>query len=220
MIVWFVVFLALAPSFILFVYVAKVKRSVWFTFGLGCLGWVVAFYARLPILTGISRVAELNILIIFALYALFAGVFEESLRYGLIRKVEKIRIDWKHVLSFGLGWGFIEAVLVYAVNILATVYVLGMKIAFLDMLAGAVERNFTVIFHVAMTFIVCWAVKAKKLELFIVAILIHTIVDFTVVVLYHIIKLPLWYVETLIFGIAILTLMFAWILKKRLPTKF
>ena len=117
-------------------------------------------------------------------------------------------------------WGFIEAVLVYAVNILATIYVLGMKIAFLDILAGAVERNFTVIFHVAMTFIVCWVVKAKKPELFIVAVLTHTIVDFTVVVLYHIIKLPLWYVEAQIFGIAILTLMFAWILKKRLQQTF
>jgi len=142
-------------------------------------------------------------------------VFEGGVRYGLMRKIKHLRLDWRHVLSFGLGWGFGEAVLIYAVNMLAAVYFLGYDISFSEMLAGAVERNFAVMLHVGLAFVVYKAIISRKIALFLVAIALHAIVDFISVTLYHILEFPVWYVEATILAMSSLTVIFAYMIVKK-----
>ena len=213
MFVWLAVLIALAPAFALFVYVARTRKSMWLAFAFGAAGWTAALYARMPILSGISSIIGSSILI-FASASLLAGLFEEGVKYGLMRKIRYLRIDWKHVLSLGLGWGFMEAVLIYAVNMLAAVYILGYEIPFSDMLVGAVERDFVVIFHVAMTFVIYKAVTSRKLTWVAFAVALHAAVDFISVTLYYVLRLPAWHVEAAILVMAILTVMFAYMLLK------
>jgi uncharacterized membrane protein YhfC len=214
MLVWFAILIALVPSFALFVYVARTRKSMWLAFAIGAIGWTVALYARLPILNVIQTIISSSI-IVFAIASLFAGIFEEGIRYVLVRKIKYLRFDWRHVLSFGLGWGFFEAVLMYAVNMLATIYVLGYEIPFLDMLPGAVERNFAVMLHVGLTFIVYKAVISRKIAWVPVAIALHAIVDFIFVSLYYTPEFPVWYAEVAVLVMSSLTLIFAYIIVKK-----
>lgn len=213
MYVWFAILIALVPAFALFVYVARTRKAMWLAFALGAVGWTVALYARLPILNVISSIIDSSILI-FAIASLFAGVFEEGIRYGLMRKIRYLRIDWRHVLSFSLGWGFGEAVLIYAINMLAAVYTLGYDLSFSDMLAGAVERDFAVILHVGLTFIIYKAVTSRKFAWVAVAVALHAAVDFISVTLYHVLELPVWHVEAAVLAMSLLTAIFAYKLMK------
>lgn len=208
MLIWLAILIALAPSFALFVYVTRTRKSMWLAFALGAVGWTVAFYARFPLLTTLPSALD-SVILIIVLSSLFAGVFEEGVRYGLMRKIKYLRIDWKHVLSFGLGWAFIEAVLIYSVNILSAVYILGFDIPFPNMLVGAVERDFTAILHVGLTFIIYRAVTSK-LAWVAVAVALHAAVDFISMSLYYVLKLPVWHVEAAILAMALLTVIFAY----------
>jgi len=208
MFIWLAILIALAPAFALFVYVARTRKSMWLAFALGAVGWTVAFYARLLILTTLPSVLD-SVILIIVLSSLSAGIFEEGVRYGLMRKIRYLRIDWRHVLSFGLGWAFIEAVLIYAVNIFSVVYILGFAVPFPDMLVGAVERAFTVIFHVGLAFIIYRAVTSK-LAWVAVAVALHAAVDFISVSLYYMLRLPVWHVEAAILAMALLTVIFAY----------
>jgi len=82
------------------------------------------------------------------------------------------------------------------------------------MLVGAVERDFVVIFHVAMTFVIYKAVTSRKLTWVAFAVALHAAVDFISVTLYYVLRLPAWHVEAAILVMAILTVMFAYMLLK------
>ena len=151
---------------------------------------------------------------IFTIASLLAGIFEEGTRYILIygikhvtKKIKTFEINWKHVLAFGLGWGFIEALLLYAVNIISAVYILGYNISFLDVLPGAVERNSAVIFHVAVTFIAYKAVISRiKLKIVFVALAmgLHFAFNFIAGMLTYVLGLSVWYIEIPLLAISLL----------------
>ena len=184
-IVWIGVLIALVPTLALFVYLAKGKKSMWLGFVIGAVGWIVAL-VRVPILQGLGeaflRSWILSTGTIAALYisigvnALFAGLFEEGIRYGLMKNIQRIRVDSKHILSFGLGWGFGEALLIYAAAVISAVYMQGESLPFTSFLLGALERNITTAVHVGITFVIFRAVT--KLRFLYLAIGIHFIVDF------------------------------------------
>jgi uncharacterized membrane protein YhfC len=223
MLVWFAVLIALVPSFAYFVYVARTRKSMWLAFAIGAIGWTIALYARLPISNAIKPIIGSSDIVYLGLTisALFAGIFEEGIRYGLMRSIKYLRIDWRHVLAFGLGWGFFEAVLIYAVNLLVATYTLGGDVPFLRLLAGATERNSAIILHVGLTFIIYKAVVSRKLVWFAGAIALHAAVDFFGVLLFYELKLSTWPFEVTVLAVFILitTLAYKIVKKEFKPTE-
>jgi hypothetical protein len=184
---------------------------LWLFFAIGAIGWTVALFARLPILDVINNLGSITL--IFTIASLLAGIFEEGTRYILIhgikyatKRFKTFEINWKHVLAFGLGWGFIEALLLYAVNIISAVYVQEYNISFFDVLPGAVERNSAVIFHVAVTFIAYKAVISRiKLKIVFVALAmtLHFAFNFIAGMLAYALGLSVWYIEIPLLAISI-----------------
>lgn len=153
--------------------------------------------------------ASLTLNAFYLAYAsLLAGVFEEGLRYALMRSIARVRADLRRVLCFGLGWGFLEAVLIYAVSVLITTLLLGRRVTFLELLPGAVERNVAVMLHVALTLVVFRALTVKALLW--VAIAIHALVDLTATLTFQVLNLPVWHVEGMVFAITLATLAYAY----------
>jgi len=190
-VVWVGVLMVLVPAFALSAYLARRKKSMWLVFLIGAVGWIVAL-VRVPILQGLadaflrSWIRSAGALaapyIATAVDSLFAGLFEEGIRYGLVKKIQRTRADLGHVLSFGLGWGFGEAALIYALPIVSAVYLQGASIPFSSLLLGALERNITMVIHVGLTFVIFRAVTDVKF-LF-VAIGTHFAVNFVGVSLF------------------------------------
>jgi len=185
LVVWLGILIALVPGFALFVYLARGKKSMWLVFCIGAVGWTVAL-VRAPILNGLGEAFLRNWIrsagtaaapyIATAVNSLFAGLFEEGVRYGLMKRIKRTRADSRHVLSFGLGWGFGEAVLIYAVAIVSAVYLQGRSISFSSLMLGAMERNITMILQVGLTFVIFHALT--NLRFLFVAIGAHFMIDF------------------------------------------
>jgi len=182
---WVGILIALVPAFALFVYVARGKKSMWLVFCIGAVGWTVAL-VRAPILDGLGEAFLRNWIrsagtvaapyVAIVVNSLFAGLFEEGIRYGITKGIKRTRADSRHMLSFGLGWGFGEAVLIYAVAIVSAVYLQGRSIPFSSLMLGAMERNITMVLHVGLTFVVLRALTSLKF-LF-VAMGAHVMIDF------------------------------------------
>jgi uncharacterized membrane protein YhfC len=184
------ILIALVPVFVLFLYIAQRRTSLWFVFGIGVAGWIIAI-VRIPILQWLGNAFLANWVrsagtvvasyISLGINALFAGLFEEGIRYGLAKKIKRTRADLRHVLSFGLGWGFGEAVLIYVYPIVAA-YLQGRSIPVSSLLLGALERNIAIALHVGFAFLIFRA--ATQLRFLWVAIIAHFLVDFIGVSLY------------------------------------
>lgn len=143
---------------------------------------------------------------LFGLYGAFAaGIFEELGRFILFTWLLKKYLDYKGGISFGVGWGGIEAVLlplmvllpniIFAFMINAGTFEASMadklpadQIATLkDSLINAevsgyllacVERFFAVFIQIALSLLVLLGVVKKKFMYVIYAILIHAAIDF------------------------------------------
>jgi len=163
---------ALAPALIFSAYANRAKGDLWFGFSLGGAGWLGALIARIaPLYAPLALYGvEFARTMVYACYAaVLAGVFEEPIRYFCVRKVSLVRRSLRHTLSFGLGWGFIEALLIYGLPV-AALEIMGMPKTLEQLLPGAVERNLAVASHVAMTFIVLCALLNAALLLLAVAL--------------------------------------------------
>ncbi|MCP8314758.1 MAG: YhfC family intramembrane metalloprotease, partial [archaeon] len=145
--------------------------------------------------------------------SLLAGLFEEGIRYICIKKASFTREDHRHVLSFGLGWGFLEAVLMYALSVLV-VLVLMPELTFMEFLPGAIERNTAVLLHSAMSFLVLCALSMKRF--LILAIGLHAIVDMIAVSIYYYVFIgEVWLVEGILFAMTLLVAVFTYLIVKR-----
>jgi len=182
--------IALGPILCFFIYKADFKGELWIVFILGGVIWFLALIARTPLLL-LQSLFPLK-LAYYAYAAILAGLFEELFRYFFMKKWEKCRKSKTHVLSMGLGWGFLEALIIYVFSIIliAIFLDLGTSISelpsytsplefFISGLAGAFERWVATLLHVSLTFLVFQALK-RKLYLYL-AIAIHAAVDFVAV---------------------------------------
>jgi uncharacterized membrane protein YhfC len=116
-----------------------------------------------------------------AWYALFLGVtaalFENIGRYIMMKLFMKDRMRYMDGVSFGLGHGGVEAVLLTGINTLATLAVYGpIHDSFSVLLAGC-ERLSAIIFHVAASLLVLKSIKEKKPVYLFWAILLHALFD-------------------------------------------
>jgi len=182
--------IALTPILSVFIYKAGFKANLWLVFLLGGTIWLLALIARTPLL--LLHLFFPSDIIYFAYASILAGVFEESFRYFSMKKWEKFRESKAHILSMGLGWGFLEALIIYVSSIIliAVFLDLGAPISelpsytspfdfFVSRLAGAFERWVATLLHVSLTFLVFQALK-RRTYLYL-AITIHTAVDFVAV---------------------------------------
>lgn len=199
------ILVALAPSFLLFVYFAK-KRVMW-------LAALLLRLLPLQIPPSVCGPVVISNITYLAYSSSLAGIFEEGTRYVLFRKIKRIRVDWRHVLCFGLGWGFGEALLLYAAAIVSAVYISQLQLTFLEMLPGAIERNSTVALHIGWTFIVFKALTERRFVF--VAIALHAAIDFIAVTAFHVFGFGMWHVEGMIFVMALATVAYAYKLLRR-----
>ncbi len=184
------------------------SRAGWICVGIGAMGWLVALLLRwVPLQLPLYADSFLGgSVIYFAYAAILAGIFEEGIRYILIRKVKLLRTV-RRTICMGIGWGLLEAVLLYVVNLVAAAYLLGYEAGFLDLLPGAVERNIAIVFHTALALIVFKALESK--EYLLVAIALHAVLDFLGVVSLYVFRLTIWQVEGVIAATALITLLYA-----------
>lgn len=147
--------------------------------------------------------------ILFSIYGAFAaGIFEEGGRFIAFKTVLKKKHEWKDGLSYGIGHGGIEAILLAGVaNIQNIVYsnlinngtfdtVIGGKVpasqlsqidqlkqmliqtSASNFLIGMAERIFAFGIQIALTMVVLYAIKNRKNIYLFIAILLHALIDF------------------------------------------
>lgn len=151
---------------------------------LGTQGWYVSFTK--------------NTVPYFLVMAFTAGLFEESARYVGARVLLKDRRSFRDAVSFGLGHGICEAVLLVGLtecsNLAAclminsgalsasapaakTVVDALLAVAPSTVYLAIWERVFTVLFHVFATVLIFKGVREKKIRFYWYALAAHTAVD-------------------------------------------
>jgi uncharacterized membrane protein YhfC len=213
--VWLGVLIALVPAFGLFTYLARWKKSMWLSFAAGAVGWTLAL-VRGPILQVlgdaflrswiVSAGAVAATYISIGVSSISAGLFEEGTRYLLVKKIQRIRKDSRHILSMGLGWGLGEAVLIYTVSVISAVYFRGLSLPHTSLLLGALERNIATALHVGLTFMI-WKAEAD-LRYLPVAMGIHFLIDFVGVSLF-IVTGNIWATYSVALAIDFMLIVFA-----------
>ncbi|WMT18850.1 YhfC family intramembrane metalloprotease [Parageobacillus toebii] len=233
----------------LLLYFRKKKWLSWKPFGIGVLIFVLfsqvlekALHVVMIDPSGTS-LKWTDSVALFVLYAtLAAGIFEEVGRYIGFRWMLKKHRDYKDGLSFGLGHGGIEAILIGvlgAVNaiVLASLIQSGAfdkmiaptlpkeQAAFLkDMVLhtpfsmyvlGGLERLFAIAFHIAMSLLVLLGVRERKFRYVIYAILLHALVD-TAPALYQAgVVANVWLIEAVVFLFAVAAFLFTREIRKK-----
>lgn len=161
-----------------------------------------------------------NIVVLAFVLGLTAALFEEVGRFLVFKLFLKNNRLWKNGVAFGIGHGGIEAMLIVGMKYINQVVVsvllnqggveqvsatTGLPIdslsqiqntlistqSYLFLVAG-LERVFAVLLHVALSIMVLYAIKSKKLRFFWLAILVHTLVDMAVVLLAN---YSIWFAE-------------------------
>jgi len=188
--------LAVLPSLLTLVLICRVDFRKWVLAILGGGGWFIALIGRLGLLAFISKTVK-EYLATGLSSSILAGLFEETARYLLIKHVFRKNEVWssKHLASFGLGWGLIEAILIYVSQALYLGYVL--QVEWFNLIPGAIERNIAVLFHVALTFLMAYIIRKGKFILILVPITLHAVSNIYVVTVFNFVK-NLWFTELLI----------------------
>jgi len=145
------------------------------------------------------------------LYALFLGLtaalYEEVGRYLVIKLFMKKQLNTESGLSFGIGHGGIEAILLVGIN---TIFAIIMSVdlgSSLEMTAGGIERLIALAFHVGMSIMIVKSIREKKLLWLFLPIILHTLLDFIAVIsVYY--GLNIYLIELIILPFAILSLIF------------
>ncbi|MDO8055268.1 MAG: YhfC family glutamic-type intramembrane protease, partial [Candidatus Hermodarchaeota archaeon] len=200
--------IALLPGLIIFIFIARKTETMWLGAILGGIFWLAALLARTPLLLIIDIVAPIippTALLLYVAFALFfasllAGLFEEGFRFLFLRWQPKFIETVKHALTFGLGWGLGEAIMVYALDVLTIAFFypllidLGIilppePILMLNIMFGAVERNIAIVFHVTATIFVAIAVWHRKPIYLGFAIAAHFLFNFVPISLYRFVLL-------------------------------
>ncbi|MGQ9759194.1 MAG: YhfC family glutamic-type intramembrane protease [Candidatus Methanomethylicaceae archaeon] len=199
------ILLAFAPLILVAVYLGRDHpRALLF----GGAGWILALVLRIiPLRLFQSVVLDIVAVIIYS--AILAGLFEEITRFWLVRRTKLS--DSKQGMTFGLGWGIAEALVIFIPSVLFGPTSLFTN--FMDILPGVLERYVAVLAHIAFTFIIIRGMQYR--EYVIVAIAGHAVLDFIAGMTYYVMRLSVWQVEGLV---ALYTLMITaysiYILKK------
>ena len=192
----------------------------------------ILHYLVLQVIPGLGTAIMGNTFLMALYGSLAAGIFEETGRFTVMTLILRKSREWKHGVAFGIGHGGIEAIiLVGLTSINNIVYSLMINSGSFDLILksspasaqealiaakdglintaswlfafSSVERIFTVVFHIAMSVLVLYAVRSKKIRFFFLAIFLHFLLDFPAA-FYKDGTLPLWALEVFVglFGVA------------------
>lgn len=203
----------LLPIGVLLYFILK-KRRLAFPYIAGMLTFFVfQFLIRIPALEYLGTQAWFVFYFkehdwLYGLFLAFtAGVFEEIGRLIVMKLFLKSRKDVCSGLAFGVGhWG-IEAILFCGINAWAYLFTYGGSfiVGPASMMAGGIERLIVLPGHVAMTMMVYKGIVYKKPGYIILAILVHTFLDFTIVPA-RIFGLDMWIIEGMLFLVNLILL--------------
>ena len=184
--------LALMPAFIVLAISSKSDFQKWLIALIAGGGWFVALIARLPFLTLTAKLFQGNYVFIALSSSILAGVFEEPVRFALLKYVSKeIKLGLRELISFGLGWGLVEALIIYVFQAIFLQYGLGVE--WFKLLSGAIERNIATLFHTALTFIAAW-VLVKGLKYIMIPVSLHALANIYANLMLQVTKDP-WIIE-------------------------
>ncbi len=144
-------------------------------------------------------------------YAFFLGVtaalFENIGRYIMMKLFMKDRMRYMDGISFGLGHGGVEAVLITGINTLAVLIMYGPIYDHFSIFLAGCERLCAIIFHVAASLLVLKSVKNHKPVYLFTAILLHAVFD-TGILLLSLAGMSVAHIEIIIavFGASMLLL--------------
>lgn len=219
------------------------KKASWKSFLVGAAAFFVSQgLIRMPVLYLLNNTAWYSLVTIsspilsIVAIALSAGVFEESGRYIGTRLFLKKELTWRNAVVFGLGHGGMEAFLLTGIGYLGGpgVFQTGYLRALYDIIAGrpdisilnspswaflmgGAERILAICIHIGMSALVLYAVKYRKVQYLIYAILFHGLVDCSWTVLKDLgVSLGIWGTEGLIAAFAVVSLLFAILLRRPL----
>jgi uncharacterized membrane protein YhfC len=196
--------IALVPTLAFLIYFARRSGKLWTVAVLGGAFWLLALLARLPIVLPLQLLPYLlpawwlslsplsQALVVAAILfvsSLCAGLFEEGFRYLLMRLSPNFIKTPRHVLSLGLGWGFMEAFLLAGLSYIAIIALLPFLAPLLGpelevatgLLAGGVERNSAIVVHVSLSVFVAMALWYAERKWLWSAMLLHFAFNFIVV---------------------------------------
>lgn len=176
-------------------------------FGVGAAGFVISQLFHLPfnwlVLERFSLISSENLIILAIFLGLSAGVFEEVTRYLIYRFWITDARSWGQGLMFGAGWGGIEAIILGVLgfyglmqivmfqnnplvleslpleqlNLVKTQLSELLTLPWYMFLLGAIERVFTLCFHLAASIMVLQAFLRKNILWLLAAILWHALLD-------------------------------------------
>lgn len=211
----------------MFVYCIFSKKKILKPFIVGVFVFFISqMVLRIPIISYIlpNQIWYIKLSTNPYLYGIFlgitAGIFEEVGRYIGFKYFLKKKHRYIDGISFGLGhWG-IEALLIVGINaalflggtiaiksgvdynssdLLSIIFNQSSSMTTVNAFAMGVERLFTMSIHVALSMIVLYGVKSKKIKYLFIAILIHGMIDAGVVILPQIFNLSIVSMEIYVF---------------------
>lgn len=113
--------------------------------------------------------------------AVTAGIFEETGRWIMFQTAAKKKHSWADGVLFGLGHGGIEAVWVGSKMI---PYLGNPAVTSMNRFMCGFERMSCLSIHVGLTMMVLKGVRKKSRKYYLLAILLHTAVDFPIVLIH------------------------------------
>ncbi|MGV8980991.1 YhfC family intramembrane metalloprotease [Clostridium sp.] len=146
-----------------------------------------------------------NYSILFTIYAcLAAGIFEEIGRFTAFKIFLKNRTEWKDGMAYGIGHGGFEAIFLVGIGYIQNIIFakllnsgtllssLGSNVTAAQFQAlkgaltapaytfalGGIERIFSIIVQIALTFVVLYGIRNRKNIFLLYAILLHALLDF------------------------------------------
>jgi len=164
---------ALGPGLLVLTYLARLRGYYWVDAAVGGGGWLLAYLIRLPLIALTARVSDVWVRV--CVLALMAGVFEESIRYVLIRARLSERLHPRSATVFGLGWGLAEAFIIYCANLPVALAIA--NVGWEYFLPGAVERDIAIIFHVTAACLIAVGIAKRNYAYLCLAIILHTMVN-------------------------------------------
>lgn len=131
--------------------------------------------------------------IVMIFLGLTAGVFEEVGRYLGFKIALRNNRRWIDGIAFGIGHGGIEAMILLGMASLQNLFIVISKgnesvlnILYSNgpyILLGGLERIFAIMIHIGLTMIVLYGINKNKIRYLFLAIILHGLVDFIVVLL-------------------------------------
>ena len=185
---------------------------------------IFQIFIRIPLLNVLSN--NLNFVLFtqnnLRLYSLFLGVtaalFEEVGRFIMMKIALKNQHTTKDAILFGIGHWSCEALLLVGISYVLQALLYGLEGLNPLVILGGLERLFVLPVHVAASIMVMHFVREKQVQYLFMAIIIHTIIDASLIPLQLLFANNIIILEGYIFIVGLLTLyyIYSYINKKGL----